>query len=295
MYAHLRRGSLTVRPGDRVRAGQADRPLRQLRQLHRAARALPADGRPGPGRGPRHPLHLAEHRGARQRRDVHGSAQRGAGRAPSHDRPSRSPSRRSPWLRLGSPPCPRPRSDAPVRTTPPRSAPRCSPSSGTYGRRVRGLTDEQLARPDAARGLDRTGVGRAPHDGCRRRSAGTSTGRSPAKRELALLDWPFATADAGRRHRRRHPRTRRAPTPTSTRSTPAPRSASPSAWPRAPGRPAARHAHRRHDPRRLSRHPHRRTRRPHRRPEPRPSRASTSRTTARRSPPAPGCSPTRSP
>ena len=118
-----------------------------------------------------------------------------------------------------------------------------------------------------ARGLDRAGAGRAHRHGRRRASAGTSSVPSPAKAELALLDWPFATAPVAGAHRRGHPRPGRGQHPdldacyARTEQRLAERLAA------APGRPAARHPRRRHDARRLPGHPHRRTRRPHRRPE----------------------------
>lgn len=48
VFAHLRRGSVRVRKGDRVRAGRRARRGRQLRQLLRAPPALPPDGPPPP-------------------------------------------------------------------------------------------------------------------------------------------------------------------------------------------------------------------------------------------------------
>lgn len=86
--AHRRHG-----PG-----GAADRPLRELRQLHRAACALPADGPPGPRPGPRDPVQVAGHRRAGQRRGVHGG---GRGQ-PWLRQPSARPKARSARLRQSS-------------------------------------------------------------------------------------------------------------------------------------------------------------------------------------------------
>ena len=137
-----------------------------------------------------------------------------------------------------------------------------------------GHVREAVARPHArAARRCRPGSGTGPYGSWPRTSPWPlgAVGRyldepAPPKRDVALLDWPFATAAAAGHIAEDTRELRRRADLAS--SPPAPPTAGRSAPAGLAGRgPAAADPVRRDDPRRLPGHPHRRTRRPHRRPE----------------------------